>query len=80
METQEHSLVSLFQQLGLGHTDKAIQAFINQHAGLPANIELHNAKFWNSSQASFLQQSKVDDADWAEIVDQLDVMLRQPKA
>lgn len=76
MEKQNHSLASLFEQLGLESTDQAIQDFINRNAPLPGNVELYKAEFWNSSQASFLQQSKDDDADWAEIVDQLDTMLR----
>ena len=76
MNTHNHSLKCLFEQLGLDGSDQAIQEFINKNAPLPANIELHNASFWSSSQSSFLVQSKDDDADWAEIVDQLDSMLR----
>jgi len=30
------------------------------------------------SQASFLKQIKDEDADWAEIADQLDALLRYP--
>lgn len=71
-----YTLASLFDQLGLDSTDQAIQDFINQNASLPGNVELHDAKFWNSSQASFLKQSKDDDAEWVELVDQLDSMLR----
>jgi len=80
METQNHSLASLFDQLGLDSTDRAIQAFIKKNAPLPASIELYKADFWNASQASFLKQSKDEDADWAEIVDQLDLMLRSSDA
>jgi hypothetical protein len=80
MESQEHPLASLFKQLGLDNTEQSIQRFIDQNAPLLSNIELHEAAFWNSSQASFLQQSKADDADWAEIVDTLDAMLRKPSA
>jgi Protein of unknown function (DUF2789) len=76
MNLHNHSLACLFEQLGLDSTDQAIQDFINQNAPLAATVELHKADFWNSSQASFLQKSKDDDADWSEIVDQLDAMLR----
>ena len=38
--------------------------------------KLSQCGFWNSSQASFLKQVKDEDADWAEIVDQLNAMLR----
>ena len=76
MELHIHSLASLFEQLGLDSTDEAIQDFVSRNSPLPGNVELHEAEFWSSSQAVFLQQSKDEDADWAEIVDQLNVMLR----
>ena len=76
MEPPIHNLVSLFSQLGLDSTDEAIDSFISRNNPLPANVELHKADFWSSSQASFLKQAKDEDADWAEIVDQLDVLLR----
>ena len=76
METQTHSLTNLFKQLGLGCTDKDITQFVNEHSPLASNVVLHKACFWTPSQADFLHQSKDDDADWSEIVDQLDAMLR----
>lgn len=76
MEPPIHTLPSLFKQLGLDDTDEAIETFVACHRPLPAEIELHEAAFWNSSQAALLKQEKQDDADWAEIVDQLDAMLR----
>jgi hypothetical protein len=76
MEMHIHSISSLFEQLGLDASEQAISAFINKHSPLPRNIALYNADFWSPSQASFLKQMKDDDADWAEIVDQLDTMLR----
>ena len=80
METLIHSLTSLFDQLGLDSTDQAIETFIEDHRPLQGNIELHKADFWNASQASFLKQEIDDDADWAEIVDQLDALLRYPRS
>lgn len=76
MENNNHSLEHLFEQLGLASSDKGIEKFINNNAPLPGNVELHQAGFWTPSQASFLKQSKDEDADWAEIVDILDAMLR----
>ncbi len=76
METSLHSIVSLFDQLGLDSTDEPIEDFINRNRPLPGSIELYKADFWKSSQASFLKQVIDEDADWAEIVDQLDAMLR----
>lgn len=78
MEVFNHSLTSLFDQLGLGSTDQEIESFVKKHSPLPGDIELYNADFWSSSQASFIRQAKDEDADWAEMVDQLDVMLRVP--
>jgi len=76
VETFDHSLASLFDQLGLDSTDQAIEGFIKRHAPLPGDLALHDADFWSASQASFIRQAKDEDADWAEIVDQLDAMLR----
>ena len=76
MEMPTHTIVSLFNQLGLESTDEAMDAFINRNSPLPGNIMLHEADFWNTSQASCLKDMKDEDADWAEIVDQLDAMLR----
>lgn len=37
----------------------------------------HQASFWTQAQASFLREAIEEDADWVELVDQLDVMLRK---
>lgn len=76
MESHVHSLNSLFDQLGLPSSDSAIETFVNSHKPIPAEVELHKASFWNPSQATFLKQTIDEDADWAEVVDHLDAMLR----
>lgn len=76
MEATYHSMVSLFDQLGLNSSEQAIEEFINKNRPLPGSMELHLADFWNASQASFLKQVIDEDADWVEIVDHLDAMLR----
>ncbi|MFT7126757.1 MAG: hypothetical protein ACI9HX_000434 [Pseudoalteromonas tetraodonis] len=76
METPIHSIVSLFDQLGLKSSDEGIRNFAATNAPLAAGVDLHKAPFWNASQASFLQQALEEDADWVEIVNQLDAMLR----
>jgi len=76
MESPIHSIVSLFDQLGLESTDQAIDAFINLNRPLPGRLALYEADFWNSSQAACLKEMKDEDADWSEIVDQLDTRLR----
>ena len=80
MEQPMHNLVSLFKQLGLPNTNEAIKDFINRNRPVPGNLLLHEAEFWNASQASFLKEAIEEDADWAEIVDELNVMLRRPHA
>ncbi len=67
---------TLFDQLGLDDSDHAIEEFVEAHKLVPANLKIHQADFWNASQAAFLQQAIEQDADWAEVVDQLDAMLR----
>lgn len=76
MESPIHSLTSLFDQLGLGSSEEDIKKFISQNKPLPGGLKLHKATMWNASQASLLKQGKEQDADWVEIVDQLDAMLR----
>lgn len=78
MEQPIHTMNSLFDQLGLESSDDAIETFIDSHRPLASEIELHDADFWNPAQAAFLQQQIDRDADWAEIVDQLDALLRYP--
>ncbi|HCS26394.1 MAG TPA: DUF2789 domain-containing protein [Spongiibacteraceae bacterium] len=75
MEPLVHNINALFQQLGLPDSDADIERFIAVHSPLDRSTTLQNADFWNSAQASFLQEALDDDADWAEIVDELDARL-----
>ncbi|MBE8167537.1 MAG: DUF2789 domain-containing protein [Shewanella sp.] len=75
MEAHIHSLSSLFDQLGLNSSDEAISDFINLNGNLPAETSLHQAKCWNLAQSDCLKEMIEHDADWAEVVDQLDNML-----
>ena len=76
METTIHSIDLLFGQLGLDSTEQGVRDFINRNSPLPQGIVLHEADFWNPSQASFFKQMIDEDSNWAEIVDQLNCMLR----
>ncbi len=76
MESTQHSLSELFEQLGLSGKPQDIEQFVRQHQGELGRESLHQAPFWNDGQASFLRQAYEQDADWAELVDQLDVLLR----
>ncbi|QUM77968.1 DUF2789 domain-containing protein [Moritella sp. 24] len=70
------TLEMLFAQLGLDNDELSIKRFIHQHK-LNAGVLLFEAPFWNDSQAMFIKEAIYEDADWAEIIDQLDVMLRK---
>jgi len=76
MESPTHNINSLFGQLGLINSDQAINDFVEQHKPVPHDTPLYKAKFWSESQAAFLHEAIEEDADWAEIVDHLDAMLR----
>lgn len=76
MEMHTHNVSHLFAQLGLPADDASINQFITSHAPLPSGIKLAEAPFWSAPQADFLAAEIARDADWAEVVDQLDAMLR----
>lgn len=76
METHVHSLGALFEQLGLDSSQQGIESFIAKASPIPSDVCLWEASIWSAPQATMLQQMKEADADWSEVVDQLDVMLR----
>ncbi|WP_214000290.1 DUF2789 domain-containing protein [Arsukibacterium sp.] len=75
MDTSQHNMSNLFMQLGLDNEPEAIKRFIGRHK-LPAEVALADAPFWNQAQASFIRESLKEDADWAEIIDELNTQLR----
>ena len=77
MDQSIHRFSELFAQLGLPADKPAIAQFIAAHSPLRTDIDLADAPFWTPAQATFLKEEKLEDADWAELVDQLDVALRQ---
>ena len=76
MEQPVHPLSAVFAQLGLANDTASIDAFITEHAPLAGDIALADAPFWSPSQASFLREELAEDADWAEVVDELNARLR----
>lgn len=76
MDTTANTLGALFDQLGLASSAQEIQSFVEGHKPLAPTLHLHQAGWWNPSQAQFLKQAIEDDAEWAEAVDELDTMLR----
>ncbi|MDE1464434.1 DUF2789 domain-containing protein [Spartinivicinus poritis] len=75
MDTSQHNLCTLFQQLGLSASSEEIDKFLAVHS-LKPGAQLSEADFWNESQAEFLRAAVAEDADWAEVVDELDARLR----
>jgi Protein of unknown function (DUF2789) len=76
METSYHHFCELFAQLGLPADEPSVRAFITSHRPLPGAVRLDEAPFWNAAQARLLCEGARDDADWAAVVDQLNVALR----
>ncbi|RJG51196.1 DUF2789 domain-containing protein [Motilimonas pumila] len=76
MDYSQPTISRLFSQLGLDNDEVSIQRFARQHQ-LDNTTLLADAKFWNDSQADFIREQIWQDSDWAEVIDQLDNMLRQ---
>jgi hypothetical protein len=77
MEQHRHDLANLFAQLGLPNEPAAIDAFIAAHRPLPPGVKLAEASFWNPTQSAFLAEELQDDADWAEVIEELNSELGQ---
>jgi len=76
MERPGHNMSNLFAQLGQANDEAAIASFIEKHSPLADDVQLHEAAFWTPSQASFLCEVILEDADWAEVADELNAELR----
>ncbi|MFL1512711.1 DUF2789 domain-containing protein [Pseudomonas prosekii] len=76
MDSPTHDLQGLFDQLGLDSDEKSIDQFIAEHR-LPDDVKLIEADFWNERQAAFLKEELRIDADWARVVDELNLRLHQ---
>ncbi|TDP71767.1 DUF2789 domain-containing protein [Roseateles toxinivorans] len=75
MDSSFHPFSDLFAQLGLPSDNESIRAFIDSHRPLPGNIKLADAAFWTPAQSALLKEQLKDDADWAEVIDQLNLAL-----
>lgn len=76
MDANQHGMAELFDQLGLPSSNADIQVFIAEHRTLNPQLILCDAPFWTPAQAKFLREQIKVDADWAVIIDKLDVSLR----
>lgn len=75
MMEETFTLESLFQQLGLGSSDSEIRAFIKQHR-IPDGVRMFDAEFWSEGQSQFIREELSKDSDWANVIDNLNVALR----
>ncbi|MNI65207.1 hypothetical protein D3C73_1206990 [compost metagenome] len=79
MDTPTHDLQGLFDQLGLDSGERAIDDFIASHSPLPEDKKLIDAEFWTPQQAAFLKEQLRVDADWARVVDELNLRMHQAR-
>ena len=77
MESPVHNLPSLFKQLGLPDDPVSIERFIAVHSPLKPELHLADAFFWTPAQRAFLREEILEDEDWAEGVDELNLRLRE---
>lgn len=79
MSPHYHHFCELFEQLGLPSDVSGMVRYIHSHAPLPPGVRLEDARFWTPAQAALLRQQILEDADWAGVVDQLNLALRAPR-
>jgi Protein of unknown function (DUF2789) len=77
VENHIHSDAELFDQLGLESTEIDIKFFIQIHRPLDSQIKLSDAPFWSETQAKFLRDQLISDADWTAVIDKLNISLRE---
>ena len=78
MEMSVHTIGDLFDQLGLPSDKDSVDEFIASNRPICDNVPLADAGIWTPVQSEFIRESLESDADWAELVDQLDALLRTP--
>ena len=76
MNAAHHGFTELFAQLGLPSDESSIRHFLTAHAPLPEHVRLEDAPCWTPAQARLLRESLAQDADWATVVDRLNLALR----
>lgn len=77
MDEPMHRFHQLFAQLGLPSDAAGIAGFLQANWPLPGDVALPDAPFWTASQAAFLREALLQDADWAQQVEQLSQALRR---
>ena len=71
-----HRMGDLFAQLGLPADEVDVGAVSARQRPLAGAGALCQAPFWTPAQAALRAQQAEADADWAELVDQLNLALR----
>ena len=79
MNQSYHRFTELFLQLGLPSDVDGIKHFLENHSPLDPSIRLENAPFWTQAQSTLLRDEVLQDAYWAEVIDQLNAALRRGK-
>lgn len=74
MYVVNYTVQDLFSQLGLDNSPQAIRKFVSTHT-LHRDEDLQAARFWNESQAEFIRDAWIEDADWVHAIDELDTLL-----
>lgn len=77
MELPNKDLGTLFEQLGLPADPASIDAFIARHRPLPNHVKVSEAPFWSDAQGALLKELLLEDAEWAPVVDELNVRLHE---
>ena len=76
MESNHTKMQDLFAQLGLANDQASIDKFVSDNGGLARKTHIENAAFWSKPQAEFIKNALAEDAEWAELIDQLNTLLR----
>ncbi|MEC4727033.1 DUF2789 domain-containing protein [Shewanella sp. D64] len=76
MDTTPQDLSHLFDQLGIDSSEENIDKFIADNQ-IPKNVLISQAVFWSESQKSFLREAIDEDAQWSELIDHLDALIRR---
>lgn len=75
MECFVYSMNNLFVQFGQFNDDVVISCFIESYCLLVEDIWFYEVVFWIFLQVGFLCDVLVQDVDWVEVVDELNVCL-----
>lgn len=74
MDSSHHQFHDLFEQLGLPSDEASIRKFCAEHR-LHESEKLSDAEFLNDMQKQFIKEALHADADWAVVIDQLNMSL-----